>query len=314
MRTLLNGTSWTQPLWSPEGEGGPGDGGGSQEQGGNGGGQGGNGAFVFDAGKAFEGLEKDNLEWLQKNEALLNDPKALAKHAFNQERLIGSAIRIPKDDATPEEREAFLNKLGRPEKPEGYQLAPPKDMPEGLPYDGEFATAFKAKAHELGLTAKQAAGLHDMYVSRMVEGYGAASEKTLGEIKAKADGATAELVKLWGPLDGQTAKTNFEFANRVFTLAPGGNELLEELKGLGLVGPNKEVLSKPLATVLAALGGAVYAEDDVLRGDPARVANPFKDGDGGNLTEAMRIVKANPDEARSLIAAAGKKPEDFGLK
>lgn len=313
MRTLLNGTSWTQPLWSPEG-GGAGDGGGSQEQGGNGGEQGGNGAFVFDAGKAFEGLEKDNLEWLQKNEALLNDPKALAKHAFNQERLIGSAIRIPKDDATPEEREAFLNKLGRPEKPEGYQLAPPKDMPEGLPYDGEFATAFKARAHELGLTAKQAAGLHDMYVSHMVEGYGVASEKTLGEIKAKADGAKEALVKLWGPLDGATAKANFENGAKALRLLPGGMDFRASLQEKGYLGPDGEILDVAVAKFVSAIGGALLVEDDVLRGDPARVANPFKDGDGGNLTEAMRIVKANPDEARSLIAAAGKKPEDFGLK
>lgn len=273
-----------------------------------------NGAFVFDAGKAYEGLEADNLEWLQKNEALRTDPKALAKHAFNQEKLLGSAIRVPKDDATPEERDAFLNKLGRPENPDGYQFTPPKDMPEGLAYDGDFASAFKAKAHELGLTAKQAAGLHDMYVGRMVEGYGAQTARQQSALKERADAATADLVKLWGPLDGQTAKTNFEFANRVFTLAPGGNELLEELKSLGLVGPGKEVLSRPLATVLAAVGGALYAEDSVLRGDPARVANPFKDGDGFNLTEAMRVAKDNPDEARSLIAAAGKKPEDFGLK
>lgn len=315
MRTLLNGTAYPgliSPLYSvgEEGAGGAG----SQEQGGNGGEQGGNGAFVFDAGKAFEGLEADNLEWLQKNETLLKDPKALARHTFNQEKLLGNAIRIPKEDATPEEREAFLNKLGRPEKPDGYQLKAPEKMPEGMAYDGEFASAFKAEAHKLGLTAAQAAGLHDLYVNRMIEGYGAGEQKTLETIKAKADGATAELTKLWGPLDGQTAKTNFEFANRVFTLAPGGNELLEELKGLGLVGPNKEVLSRPLATVLAAVGGALYAEDNVLRGDAARVANPFRDGETFNLTEAMKVVKENPDEARSLIAAAGKKPEDFGLK
>lgn len=315
MRTLLNGTSWTQPLWAPEGvDGGTGDGGGSQEQGGSGDGQEGNGAFVFDAGKAFEGLEKDNLDWLQKNEKLLTDPKALAQHAFNQEKLLGNAIRVPKEDATLEERDAFLNKLGRPEKPEGYQFKAPEKMPEGMPYDGEFAAAFKTKAHELGLTAKQAQSLHDYWVEQSINGFTGATEKLHGEIKAKADSATADLVKLWGPLDGQTAKTNFEFANRVFTLAPGGNELLEELKGLGLVGPSKEVLSRPLATVLAAVGGALYAEDNVLRGDSERVANPFREGETFNLTSAMKIAKENPDEARSLIAAAGKKPEDFGLK
>ena len=117
MRTLLNGTSLTPaPLYSVGEEG---AGGGSQQQGGNGGEGEGNGAFVFDAGKAFEGLEKDNLDWLQKNETLRTSPVALAKHAFNQEKLLGSAIRIPKEDATPEEREAFLTKRGRPEKPDG---------------------------------------------------------------------------------------------------------------------------------------------------------------------------------------------------
>lgn len=313
MRTLLNGTAYPgliAPLYSV-GEEGPG-GVGNQEQGGNGGEQEGNGAFVFDAGKAFEKLEKDNLEWLQKV-GVRDDPSALARRAYNQDKLLGDAIRVPKEDATPEERDAFLNKLGRPEKPDGYQLKTPEKMPEGMPYDGEFASAFKAEAHKLGLTAAQAAGLHDLYVNRMVDGYGATEQKTLETIKAKADGATAELTKLWGPLDGVTAKTNFELANRVFTLTPGGNELLEELKGLGLVGPEKEVLSRPLATVLAAVGGALYAEDSVLRGDAARVANPFRDGEGENLTEAMKIVKGNPDEARSLIAAAGKKPADFGL-
>lgn len=315
MRTRIIGTpylGYVAPFF--EGEDGGAGGGGSQDQGGSGGEDAGNGAFVFDAGKAFEGLEADNLDWLQKNEALFKDPKALAKHAFNQEKLLGNAIRVPKEDATPEEREAFLNKLGRPEKPDGYQFEPPKDMPEGMPYDGEFANGFKAKAHELGLTAQQAAGLHDFYVSRMVEGFTGSEQKMLEAVKAKADDATEKLVKLWGPLDGGTAKANFEFANRVFTLAPGGNEFLEELKGLGLVGPNKEVLSAPLATVLASVGQALYAEDNVLRGDPSKTANPFRDGDGFNLTEAMKIAKENPDDARSMIAAAGKKPEDFGLK
>lgn len=313
MHTLLSGTrfGYVAPFYEGEDEG---AGGGSQTQDGSGVKQEGNGAFVFDAVKAYEGLEADNLEWLQKNEGWMKDPKSLAKHAFNQEKLLGNAIRVPKEDAPQEERDAFLNKLGRPEKPDGYQLAPPKDMPKDMPYDGEFASAFKTKAHELGLTAAQAAGLHDLYVGRMVEGYGAQEQNMLGAIKAKADGATAELVKLWGPLDGVTAKTNFELAGRVFTDVPGGQDFLAELKGLGLVGPNKEVLSRPLAQVLASVGGALYLEDKVLRGDPSKTSNPFKDGDSNNLTEAMKIVKENPDEARSLIAAAGKKPEDFGLK
>lgn len=311
MRFHVHETSpWHSILREGEGEGG-GSGGQSGVEGGGGEGEG-NGAFVFDAGKAFEGLEADNLEWLQKAN-LRDDPKALAKHAHNQEKLLGNAIRVPGKDATPEERDAFLNKLGRPAKADDYQLAAPKELPEGLPYDGELATAFKGKAHELGLTAAQAAGLHDMFVAYNVNAYTAAVEGSVEQLKGKAQTATETLTKLWGPLDGDTAKANFAIADRVFALAPSGTEVLEELKGLGLVGPNKEILSAPIAKMLASIGNALYAEDSVLRGNPQAVGNPFKDGDDFNLTAAMAAVKADPDNARSLIAAAGKKPAEFGL-
>lgn len=272
-----------------------------------------NGSVAFDPGKAFEGLEADNLTWLQKA-GLDKDPKALAKQAFNQEKLIGNSIRVPGKDATPEERDAFLNKLGRPEKVDGYAFTAPKDMPEGLPYDGERANAFKGKAHELGLTNDQAAKLHDWFIGDQVEafkGMGAAQAEAMTQ---KANTATETLVKEWGPLDGERAAANFEIADQVFQKAPGGPEVLAELKELGLVGPNKEILSAPLAKLFASLGTALYTEDGVLRGKPDVIGNPFVDGDNFNMTEQMRLVKTDPDRARSLITAAGKKLDEFGLK
>jgi hypothetical protein len=45
------------------------------------------------------------------------------------------------------------------------------------------------------------------------------------------------------------------------------------------------------------------------------IGNPFdKKGASFNLTEAMKIAKENPDQARSLITAAGGKPDEWGLK
>jgi hypothetical protein len=274
---------------------------------------GGQGSDAFDGAKAFAGLEADNRDWLGKA-GLDKDPVALAKHAFNQEKLLGSAIRVPGKDATPEERNAYLTKLGRPEKAEGYDFAMPKDLPKDLPYDGERATAFKAKAYELGLTKEQAANLHDWYVENSVKDFTGFQGQQTQQLSERATKATEDLVKLWGPLDGKTAQANLEIADKVFKLAPGGPEVLAELKSLGLVGPNKEILSVPLAKMFAGLGTALYTEDGVLRGQPDDLENPFAEGSASfNVTKQMALVKTDRDKALTMIAAVGKKPSDFGL-
>lgn len=271
-----------------------------------------NGAFVFDAGKAYEGLEADNLAWLQKAN-LHGDVKALARQAYNQEKLIGSSIRIPKDDAPAEEVNAFLDKLGRPKTADEYKFDAPKNMPKELPYDSALEAGFRKRAHELGLSSKQAAGLRDLFVDYQVSAYETAAQQRTADLEGRAGKATAELEKLWGPISGDTAKANFEIADKLFTETEGGAEFLAELQTLGVVGPNKEILSAPLARMLAKLGATLYREDDVRRGHPDDVGNPFADGDGFNLTKAMQVAKADPSKARQLIVAAGKKPADFGL-
>lgn len=271
------------------------------------------GSAGAEAGNAFAALDEDTRTWLQTKG--LADVSALAKSAREGEKLLGNAIRIPGKDATPEEREAFLNKLGRPEKADAYQYTVPKELPEGLPYDGEKANAFKALSHKLGLTQEQSAALHDFYIGEQVGAFNGMGEASAAAMQAKGEAETEKLVKEWGPLDGDTARANFEIADKVFTQVPGGQEFLAELQSLKLVGPNKEILSAPVAKMLAALGTALYTEDGVLRGKTDVIGNPFdKKGASFNLTAAMQIAKEDPDRARSLITAAGGKPDEWGLK
>ena len=265
------------------------------------------------AGTAFAALDEDTRGWLQTKG--LADIPSLAKSARESEKLLGGMVKLPGKDATPEEREAFLNKLGRPEKVEGYQFTPPKDLPEGLPYDGDRAKAFAGVAHKLGITQEQAAGLHDWFMADSVNAFAGVGEAQKAAMQQKATAATEMLVKEWGPLDGDTAQANFEIADKVFTQVPGGQDFLKELQGLGLVGENKEILSVPIAKMLAAIGTALYTEDGVLRGKTDVIGNPFdKKGTSFNLTAAMQIAKEDPDRAKSLMVAAGVKPEEFGLK
>lgn len=304
------------PIWAPENEGaggagaGAGGGEGNQNAGDNGG-AGSEGSEQKAAGEPFAALDEDTRTWLQTKG--MTDVAALAKSARESERLIGDRIKIPGKDATQEEKDKFLNLLGRPEKEDDYQFTAPKDLPEGLPYDGEKAKAFKGMAHKLGLNNEQATALHDFYINEQLEGFKGATANEAAKLQAKAESATADLVKLWGPLDGATAAANFEIADKIFTQTPGGQELLAELKELKLVGPNKEIYSAPLAKMLSALGTALYTEDGILRGAPDAVGNPFAEGEHFNVTQQMQLAKADPERARSLIAAAGKKPSDFGL-
>lgn len=316
------------PIWAPEGEGGAGTGaegagaGGTGAEGagktgtqnaGDGGAGDGGGSADAGAGTAFAALDEDTRTWLQTKG--LADVTSLAKSARESEKLLGNAVRIPGKDATPEEREAFLNKLGRPEKPDGYQFTVPKDLPEGLPYDGERAKAFAAKAHALGIPQDAAAGLHDWFMQDSVNAFKGMGEASAAAMQERGAAETEKLVKEWGPLEGDTARANFEIADKVFTQVPGGQDFLAELQSLKLVGPNKEILSAPIAKMLASIGTALYTEDGVLRGKPDYVGNPFdKKAPSFNLTEAMAIAKADPDRAFSYITAAGLKPEEFGLK
>jgi hypothetical protein len=262
------------------------------------------------------GLEPDNREWLAKAGYDIANPEGLgklAKQVYAQEKLLGNAIRIPGKDATPEQREEFLNKLGRPQSPDGYEFAPPKDLPEELPYDGERAKEFKAFAHSIGLTAEQAANVHDWAAGNAVNDFQKQSSAQQEVTAARAAAETEKLVKLWGPLEGQTAQANLQMADKFLTEA-GGPEVMQELQERGLIGENKVVLSAGLAQLFANAGMALYREDGVLHGSPDKIGNPFAEGPNNNLTEQMRVVKSDPDQAKSLIFAAGKKPEDFGLK
>lgn len=259
----------------------------------------------------FTELETDTREWLTKRE--IKDLKGLGKLAHEQSKLLGSAIRVPGKDAKPEEVQEYLNKLGRPEAPDKYEFQVPKDLPEEVPYDADRATEFKQLAHEIGLTQAQAQRLHDWVAKNAVGDFNVSQEASNQRKVETAKSETQKLIKLWGPLDGDTMKANMSFADRALQLA-FPPEALSALQQAELIGQDgKVVQSAPLAIGLANIGRALYKEDTVLRGDPDKMNNPFVDGPGFNMTEQMRMIKADQQTALAFIAAAGKKPTDFGL-
>lgn len=287
----------------------------------------------LEAGKANPLIEllgadadADTKDWLGKQTERASDVKSLAKLAREQDKMIGEQakklgdatkdmVRIPGKDATPEELKAYKDKLGIPETPEGYEFKAPKDLPEGLPYDGDRAKSFAAEAAKIGLTKAQAQAVHDWATANAVGDFTNGKAQSDAKAVENAQAETTKLTKLWGPLDGQTFKANAAFADKAL-MEIGGQEALAEFQRVGLIGDaagQKIIQSAPIATMLAKMGQTLYKEDEVLRGDPSKLNNPFAPGASENVTAQMRMIKQDRAQALSFIAAAGKQPEDFGL-
>ncbi len=117
------------------------------------------------------------------------DLGALAKSHVDLQRMLGeNRLKVPGEDAAEEDIAKFFNALGRPETPDGYELKAPDNLPEGMAVPEAATAAFRAKAHELGLTAKQAQDLYDWSHSVGAE---AAGQTTAERAKAFEDGRAA---------------------------------------------------------------------------------------------------------------------------
>lgn len=248
--------------------------------------------------------------WLEKQG--LDGVSKIAKKAYELDKFVGGALKVPKADAPDAEWDAFYAKAGRPDSPDKYEFNVPDSLPETLPYDERMATGYKDIAHKFGLNPKQAAGLHDWFVGQMADSaieQGSAAGEKLSEIaKAEAE----KLSKVWGVNGTESAKRNAAFADKA--LSAGPPTLISSLTQAGVLGPNKEVLNADFGILLSTLGAAIYGEDQVLRGNPTAVGNPFEEGPNFNVTKQMELVKKDRAHAEILIAAAGKQPADFGLK
>ncbi len=71
---------------------------------------------------------------------------------------------IPKlsENATADEKAAYLKAIGVPESPDGYEFERPA-MPEGVPYNEALEKWFRDTAHKAGISAEQAKTLYGSY-------------------------------------------------------------------------------------------------------------------------------------------------------
>lgn len=123
------------------------------------------------------------------------DPAALADSYRNLEKLVGAReklIKLPDNMDDAKAMGEIYNRLGRPEKPEGY----------GFKADDDFAKWTAGTFHELGLTRKQGESLAAKWEGKVGELKKAQEDKVNADNTAQTDG----LKKNWGLAYDQNLK------------------------------------------------------------------------------------------------------------
>lgn len=115
------------------------------------------------------------------------------------QKLVGGSIRLPRDDAKPEEWDRFYEKLGRPKTPEEYKIEKPAVIPEGIEWNEDKAKEFQSTAHALGLNKNQVAKLVNWYTDRIGRDMQSYRQKEAEKIEFGKSEAEKEMQKEWGP-------------------------------------------------------------------------------------------------------------------
>jgi len=196
-------------------------------------------------------LDPEHLELLDEdirdNSALadIKDWSGLAKSYISGQTLIGEhgkklegAIFVPGEDATDLEKASFYGKLGRPEKPEDYNLKLPEGTPEGFKIPDHLNSGFAAFAHGKGISAKHAQDIMGYFVENTLSDTKATGEATLRERNAAGEALATE----WGDKFAQNSalidkaiSTYFpeDQAEKVFNMALGNAGFAKAMADIG---------------------------------------------------------------------------------
>lgn len=124
-----------------------------------------------------------------------------------------TSLPLLPENATEQQKAEFYNRLGRPEKPEGYTFDKPP-LPEGMAYSETMESYFRPVMHAVGLNQQQAAAMAKAFTDLNVAAHAKAVQDTKDAI--------AKMTTEWG----DKSAANFEKVARAFEQF-GGKEFAD---------------------------------------------------------------------------------------
>jgi hypothetical protein len=225
-------------------------------------------------GPAIPAKDSETASWvdtlpepLKANKALakFKDHIGLAQSYLELEGQLGKSVVLPGKDAKPEEWDKFYARLGRPNKPEEFQL----EALEGFEAPETYLSRLKAIFHAAGLSPGQANAIHkaiaqDAMVT-MTEASKAQEVAAAQAVEAQAqkrEQAEKSLRNAWG----FDYDLRMEQARR-FVLANAGDQGFNYLEKIG-------VASDPIILQLFANAGAATGNHKFVSGNGGPVKPP----------------------------------------
>lgn len=190
---------------------------------------------------------------------------------------------VDKWDENPETAAQVYARLGRPEKPDGYELP---DVAVGGEGGFDLTPGFRARAHELGLSARQAKGLAEWFTGTSSDFGTRRSE----EIQLRDSQQELALKSEWGGAFDENigaGKRAYATVARAAGLEESDIETLQQAWGYAKV-------MKVFATMGRALGEhepAGTGESDLSFGMTPKAANDRADA---LLAEQSKLDRSDP--------------------
>lgn len=205
-----------------------------------------------------EGLKDHPSLTPYKPEDFVNVPRELVHAYAEQQRFLGlEKIPVPQENWTEADWDAHYARLGRPEKPEGYEFDKP-DLPEGYDFSEEDDRAITEALHRAGLPKKQAELLRNL----LYETNGNRFKAFLENANAKADQHDTDIREMWGG----NYKERLELATAAFHDFGGDAQTIEALRLMPLA-DGTELGAHPLFLEMCARIGDHCKEHPIHKND-----------------------------------------------
>jgi len=198
----------------------------------------------------------------------IKDIGSLAKGYVHAQKEIGSRIRVPGPDASPEvkaefnkrmeavgykpalnladpkQKEDMFKQLGRPDSPEGYDALIPEEVTSFVNQDQ--LSAYRQLAHKIGLSKEQAKELLQYDINRTME-----------QVESQVEGARTTLKEAWGDAFDQRLELSRD------TLAQFEGKFPEAVAAIR----NGPAGNNPVVLMMAAELGKAYKEAGIIVGN-----------------------------------------------
>ena len=199
------------------------------------------------------------------------------------ERLAGRKAIAP-EDMDDEQKSEFYKRMGVPEKAEDYEIKPPEEMPEDIPYNPEADKWFAEKAKELNLTKGQAQTLHKEFINFQLEQMNGITVQSADAEAQRLVQAEKELRDTFGD---EYERTIAQASNLVDKYENDG--LRDALERTGAA--NEPAVIKFLHDVVKATGEDTIIENGKTRGVGMSTQN---------IEQRIAEIKADPAFANPL--------------